>query len=127
MGEALGCGGHLTALRRTGTGGFAVAQCITLEALEAMSEAQRLACLLPVDALLAGHTQVTLDSDNAARFLNGLLRRGPWADAAQVAVYAQSGGSLLGTAQVAAGELIPSRLLSAIEIEQMAHNAVSPI
>ncbi len=119
IGEALGCGGHLTALRRTGTGGFSAAQCVTLAALEAMDESQRLACLLPVDALLAGHTRVTLDGDNAARFLSGLRRRGPWPDATQVAVFGQSDGSLQGTAQTSAGELIPGRLLSAIEIEQM--------
>ena len=43
IGEALGCGGHLTSLRRIATGHFEIAQCVTLEALEAMTEAQRLA------------------------------------------------------------------------------------
>ncbi|WP_296495285.1 tRNA pseudouridine(55) synthase TruB [Rhodoferax sp.] len=119
IGEALGCGAHLSALRRLATGGFGLAQCVTLEALEAMTEEQRLACLLPVDSLLAGHTPVTLDGENAARFLSGLRRRGDWPDAVQVAVYASADGSLLGTAQVNSGELIPVRLLSAPEIEQM--------
>jgi tRNA pseudouridine55 synthase len=119
IGEALGCGAHLSALRRVATGGFEVAQCVTLDALEAMSEAQRLACLLPVDSLLADHAVVTLDIDNAGRFLSGLRRRGPWPDAAQVAVVAAEDAMLLGTAHVAAGELIPGRLLSPIEIEQM--------
>ena len=32
---------------------FEESSCVTLEALEAMSEEQRMACLLPVDALLA--------------------------------------------------------------------------
>ncbi len=119
IGEALGCGAHLSALRRIGTGGFEVAQCVTLAALEAMTEAQRLACLLPVDSLLADHTVVTLDGDNAGRFLSGLRRRGSWPDAAQVAVYEEKTKALLGTAHVAAGELIPGRLLSPIEIEQI--------
>jgi tRNA pseudouridine55 synthase len=118
MGEALGCGAHLSALRRIRTGGFEVAQCVTLQALEAMSEDQRLACLLPVDALLAGHTVVTLDSENAGRFLSGVRRRGPWPDAPQVAVYAQSPKALLGTARVTAGELIPVRLLSPLDISE---------
>ena len=100
-------------------GGFKVAQCVTLAELEAMTEAQRLACLLPVDSLLGDHTVVTLDADNAGRFLSGLRRRGPWPDAAQVAVYASEDAMLLGTARVVAGELIPGRLLSPIEIEQM--------
>lgn len=122
IGEALGCGAHLSALRRIGTGGFAESQCVTLEALEAMSEAQRLACLLPVDSLLGDHEVVTLDADNAGRFLSGLRRRGPWPDAAQVVVHAGEDAALLGTARVVAGELIPGRLLSPIEIEQMKQN-----
>lgn len=118
IGEALGCGAHLIALRRVRTGGFGEGQCITLEALEAMSEAQRLECLLPVDALLPGYVPVTLDSDNAARFLSGMRRRGPWPDANDVVVYAAGSNSLLGAARVEAGELIPVRLLSPQEISE---------
>jgi tRNA pseudouridine55 synthase len=126
MGEALGCGAHLSALRRVGTGGFEISQCVTLDALEAMTEAERLDCLLPVDSLLSEHAAVTLDSDNAGRFLSGLRRRGPWPDASQVAVYENETKALLGTAHVAAGELIPGRLLSPIEIEQIATASRTP-
>ncbi|MDT7515563.1 tRNA pseudouridine(55) synthase TruB [Rhodoferax mekongensis] len=118
IGEALGCGAHLSALRRIRTGGFDANQCVSLEALEAMTEEQRLACLLPVEALLPQHVSVTLDSENAARFLSGMRRRGAWADAEQVAVYATMPKALLGTAQVKAGELIPVRLLSPLEISE---------
>lgn len=118
IGEALGCGAHLSALRRIRTGGFYANQCVSLEALEAMTEEQRLACLLPVEALLPQHVSVTLDSENAARFLSGMRRRGAWADAEQVAVYATMPKALLGTAQVKAGELIPVRLLSPLEISE---------
>jgi len=45
IGEALGCGGHLTALRRVQTGPFVQNQCLTLEQLEAMEEGERLATL----------------------------------------------------------------------------------
>lgn len=118
MGEALGCGAHLSALRRVRTGGFGQAQCVSLEALEAANEAQRLALLLPVDALLEGHQRVTLASDSAARFLTGMRRRGAWPDADQVAVYAEAPLALLGTGHVKAGELIPGRLLSPLEISE---------
>ncbi len=124
VGEALGCGAHLSALRRTGTGGFNVAQCVTLEALEGMTEDERLASLMPVDCLLADHAVVMLDADNAARFLSGLRRRGEWPDADAVAVYGPAPGAgesthaLLGTAHIKGGELIPGRLLSPLEIEQ---------
>ena len=117
LGEALGCGAHLTALRRIKTGNFAEAQCVTLEALEAMTEDQRMACLLPVDALLPGHSVVTLDRENAGRFLSGMRRRGNWPDADEVAVYAAEPRALLGTGHVKAGELIPGRLLSPQEVQ----------
>jgi tRNA pseudouridine55 synthase len=118
IGEALGCGAHLSALRRTATGDFEAARCVTLEALEAMSEEERLAQLLPVESLVAGHTSVTLAAEDAARFLSGLRRRGEWPDAAEVAVFGCSPRAFLGTAHVKAGELIPGRLLNPIEIQQ---------
>lgn len=119
IGEALGCGGHLVALRRIATGPFDVSQCVTLDQLEAMEESERLLQLKPVDALLEGHAAVTLDGENAGRFLSGLRRRGSWPDASQVAVYGEEPHALLGSAHVKAGELIPGRLLSPLEIQQI--------
>lgn len=117
IGEALGCGGHLTSLRRTASGGITVDRCVTLEALEAMSEGERLAQLHPAESLVADHTRVMLAGQDAARFLSGLRRRGDWRDADRVAVF--SPDAFLGTAHVKAGELIPGRLLSPIEIQQI--------
>ncbi len=139
IGEALGCGGHLSHLRRIATGPFEVDQCVTLAQLEGMEEGERQAALRPLDALLPGHEPVTLDTDNAGRFLSGLRRRGDWPDAKPVAVFAprmsapalalgraQGVGEqeaprdvLLGTGHVKAGELIPGRLLSPLEIQQI--------
>ena len=118
IGLALGCGGHLTMLRRVETGGLTEAQCVTIEQLEAMSEDQRLAALQPTDCLLAGHTRIELAEYDAGRFLSGMRRHGPWSNAEQVAVYGQAPAALLGVAHVYSGELIPDRLLSPIEIEQ---------
>lgn len=134
MGEALGCGAHLVFLRRLAAGQFSQTQCITLDAFEAMDDAQRLACLLPVEALLPAHLPVTLDADGAGRFLSGVRRRGAWDDQDRVAVYgprcepaeghagappASRQPVLLGTGHTRAGELIPGRLLSPIEIQQI--------
>lgn len=124
IGEALGCGAHLRSLRRHATGQFDVTQCITLDALAALGEEERLDHLLPVEALVADHTAIGLDTENAARFLTGLRRRGDWQDNDRVAVFAASpgggGGScLLGTAHIKGGELIPGRLLSPPEISQI--------
>ncbi|WP_454902932.1 tRNA pseudouridine(55) synthase TruB [Variovorax gossypii] len=123
IGEALGCGAHLTSLRRIATGDFVEAQCITLEALEAMDEDERLARLLPAEALVDGHSRVTLGAEDAARFLSGLRRRGSWADAGEVAVFGAEPAAFLGTAHVTGGELIPGRLLNPIEIQQILLNA----
>jgi len=118
IGEALGCGAHLSALRRIRTGGFGDAQCVSVTALEAMTDAERLACVRPPEDLLAGHTEVTLDAENAARFLSGMRRRGAWNDAEAVAVFAESPRALLGSAHVKGGELIPTRLLSPPEVSE---------
>jgi tRNA pseudouridine55 synthase len=123
IGAALGCGGHLSLLKRVATGPFDLSQCLSLDQLEAMDEAARLAALRPIDCLLTGHIPVTLDADNAGRFLSGLRRRGDWPDAPQVAVYGKEPPALLGTAHIKAGELIPGRLLSPIEIQQILESA----
>ena len=125
MGEALGCGAHLSALRRTSTGAFGQSQCVSLDALESMTDAQRLGLLLPVDALLEGHHRVTLESESAGRFLSGVRRRGEWPDAEKVAVYAATPAALLGSGHVKAGELIPGRLLSPLEIAEVQAQTVA--
>lgn len=118
IGEAMGCGAHLSHLRRLATASFTLADSLTLEALEAMPESDRLAALLPVDAMLAGLPSITLALPEAARFLSGLPRRGSWGDADLVAVYGPE-QLLLGSASVRAGVLTPVRLLNSDEISQI--------
>jgi tRNA pseudouridine55 synthase len=48
LGQKLGCGAHLSALRRTGSGKFTIAQCLTLDAIEASSLAEIEQRLIPV-------------------------------------------------------------------------------
>ena len=119
MAEVLGCGGHLIALRRVATGPFVAEQCVSLTDLELLSEEKRNSQLRPVEILLQGHTEVSLDAENSGRFLSGVRRRGQWPDDEHVQVYGQEPRALLGTAHVKAGELIPGRLLSPIEIQQI--------
>ena len=112
-------GGSPDLLRRIDTGRSGVERCVTLAQLEAMDEAQRLACVLPPESLLVGHTRVTLDGDNAARFLSGVRRRGSWPDASAVAVFGDQPAALLGVGHIVGGELVPGRLLSPLEIQQI--------
>ncbi|MEY4675789.1 MAG: tRNA pseudouridine synthase [Pseudomonadota bacterium] len=123
IGIALGCGAFLSALRRVQSGRFAIDACVSLEDLEAMPEAQRHAQLKAVDVLLDSHQPITLQADDAGRFLSGLRRRGAWPDQDQVAVYGASPHALLGTAHVRAGELIPERLLNPQEIQSLLESA----
>lgn len=116
IGEGLGCGAHLAALRRTSSGPLSLAQAITLPALEALDEPAREALLLPPEALLADRPAVTLDGAEAARFLTGLRRRVTCADHPFVRVHGPEPGAFLGSAHVKAGELIADRLLSPEEV-----------
>ncbi len=119
IGEALGCGAHLGALRRTGSGGLDIAAAVSLAQLEALEPEARDRLLLPPEALLADWPAVTLSADDAGRFLAGLRRRLALADAPRLRVYGP-GRSLLGSGHVAAGELIPTRLLSPAEVAALA-------
>ena len=115
IGAALGCGAHLSALRRTASGALRVEDALTLEALAAMDEALRDARLKPADTLLAAWPSVRLPDDEAGRFLTGLRRRVSLADAAAVRVYGPH-DAFLGSAHITGGELIADRLLTPAEV-----------
>lgn len=73
IGAALGCGASLSALTRTRAGALDLvheATC-TLDALNAMPDAEREALLLPVDTLLRGLPALNVDAAEAERLLLG--------------------------------------------------------
>ena len=117
IGEALGCGAHLAALRRSGSGPLTLEGAVTLEQLAALTESARDGLLMDADALLADAPIVRLDAQEAGRFLTGLRRRVRLADAPQVRVYGPEPRAFLGSARVTAGELISTRLLSPVEVQ----------
>ena len=125
IGEALGCGAHLTALRRTGSGPLSLDGAITLAELEALDEPERMARLLRVDRLLADWPSLVLDASEAGRFLTGLRRRVAQADAPAIKVYGPEPGAFLGSAHITAGELIADRLLSPLEVQAMNPAAIA--
>ncbi|MDR2626337.1 MAG: tRNA pseudouridine(55) synthase TruB [Zoogloeaceae bacterium] len=71
LGRAVGCGAHLTALRRIQVGALDIRRAHTLEALESLPEAERLACLDAVDSLLTDLPAIRLDAAETRRFLHG--------------------------------------------------------
>lgn len=73
LGKALGCGAHLSSLRRTQAGGFAIAQARTLEELEASTGdvvALEALCVHPRD-VLPEMPAVTCDLYSLGRMKNG--------------------------------------------------------
>ncbi len=69
IGNALGCGAHLNALRRTQVGALTMDGMVTLEQIAAHPAPVQL--LAPVDALLSSFQSVELSAELAKRFLQG--------------------------------------------------------
>jgi tRNA pseudouridine55 synthase len=117
MGRALGCFGHVTALRRTAVGPFTEQNAIALETLQRMAPDDPMiaaAALLPVEAGLAALPALRVSSADAGRRARGqaVLLRGRDAPVLEgwVAVFAQ--GGLVALAQVEKGELRPRRIFN---------------
>ncbi|KVE26091.1 tRNA pseudouridine synthase B [Burkholderia singularis] len=117
LGGALGCGAHLTMLRRTAVGALTLEHAVTLDALANATQHERDAWLRPVDALLSTFPRVKLDAALAERFVHGqrlplaeLAARPDIGDGARVRVY-DGDDRLLGVARAAHGVLAPQRLV----------------
>lgn len=111
VGRLLGCGAHLTGLRRLATGQFQLEHAYTLEQLEAMDMAARDACLLPVDCMLQDWPMLELDETQALRIAQGqrLVIENPSAGG-RVRLY--RAGKFLGVGELTGRLLVPGRLLS---------------
>ncbi len=71
IGQALGCGGVMASLERRETGGFSIESAHTIEELEAMTDAEREALLVPTEALFRSLPAVPLSA-----FFEKLCRSG---------------------------------------------------
>ncbi|MDO9450356.1 MAG: tRNA pseudouridine(55) synthase TruB [Rugosibacter sp.] len=112
IGEALGCGGHLIALRRTGIGVLDVTQAHTMTLLESLDNPARDALLLPPDALLPGLAMARLNADNAAKVRQGQAIRWIGEAGVRMRVYDED-NHFIGVCQMMAdGWLQPQRLVS---------------
>jgi tRNA pseudouridine55 synthase len=111
MGEALGCGGHLRALRRTEAAGLRVEEGIVPADLERLAADGRLTeAIVAVDRLLP-LPSVTLSSEAAWGFVHGSAQTLEGArDVARVKVF-DSAERLLGVGSLVGGELRPEKVL----------------
>jgi len=116
LGDALGCGAHVGALRRLWVDPFRQPRMYTLEALQAIAEqggeAALDACLLPVEAGLTGFPRVDVDVVGGRRLAQGQRLRGYPPSDGPVAIHGPENRVLgLGTVD-ADGTLSPQRLFA---------------
>lgn len=110
IGAALGCGAHLTALRRTEVSDLTLLGAVTLAELEAMDEAVRPGRLQPVDALLQSLPRLEVSGDAAQRFRHGNPVDLPAGLAGKIRVYEND--RLIGVGEPGReGRLWPKRLV----------------
>ena len=72
LGEAMGCGAHLSALRRVRAGDFSIEQARSMEELEKLAREGRLnEALIPASELLPEFPSVIVDDTTAGRVRQG--------------------------------------------------------
>ena len=105
IGQALGCGGAMSALRRTMACGFTAADAVTLEEVQAAADggtAERL--LRTVDSLFAHLPAITVTEKQEKRVRNGMAFTLAGAEEGEYRVYAPDGAFLM-VGQVSEGKL----------------------
>jgi tRNA pseudouridine55 synthase len=115
IGAALGCGAHLSALRRTAAGRFRVEDALTLDSLEALPLQERRRSLLELPALLQGLPRAELGAADEARLRQGQALKIRGLERGLCAVVRPDGAVIgLGTAD-GDGGLKPLRLTQTAE------------
>lgn len=111
IGAALGCGAHLTALKRTAAGGFSLELAHTLAELEALEPNDRQSLLQPADYLVAHLPALVLDESDAASLCQGRNIDFSATDSGLMRVYTAT-NRFLGLADAGDGQLVPRRLIN---------------
>jgi tRNA pseudouridine55 synthase len=120
LGEMLGCGGYLSALRRTEAAGLNVADALRPDQLEALREQDRLEeALLPIADLLP-LPRLHLNDLDAERFRHGsriaVATESAADDVDGRRVVFGAGDQLLGIGALADGQLQPQKVLASQEV-----------
>jgi tRNA pseudouridine55 synthase len=111
IGAALGCGAHLIGLRRTAIAHFDLNDAYTLQQLAAMTEAERDACVLPLESLMPGMPRLQLDAVQVQRLAQGQrLGLDTGLPDGKVSLYGPQG--FIGVGLLQGRRLAPDRLLS---------------
>ncbi|MGA9665263.1 MAG: tRNA pseudouridine(55) synthase TruB [Gallionella sp.] len=111
IGTALGCGAHLTGLRRTDIAHFSLNNAYTLQQLEDMTDAQRDVCVLPLESLMPDMPRLQLDAEQVRRMAQG-QRLGLDAGLPDGKVSLHGPQGFVGVGLLHGRSLAPDRLLS---------------
>ena len=123
IGAALGCGAHLIGLRRTAIAHFDLRDGYNWQQLEAMTGAERDACVLPPEALMPDMPRLQLDAVQIKRLAQGQrLGLDTGLPDGKLCLYGPQG--FIGTGLLQGRRLAPERLLSEVA-KQAAKLAVS--
>ena len=120
LGRALGCFGHVSALRRAAVGPFTQETMISLEQLEALchraasGEGSLADALMPVETALDDIPALAVSRADAARLQRGqaVLLRGRDAPNFRGTIYVTVSGQLLALAELDRGEIVPKRVFN---------------
>jgi tRNA pseudouridine55 synthase len=120
LGRALGCFGHVSALRRAAVGPFGEETMILLEQLEALchraasGEGCLADALMPVETALDDIPALAVSRADAARLQRGqaVLLRGRDAPNFRGTIYVTVSGQLLALAELDRGEIVPKRVFN---------------
>jgi tRNA pseudouridine55 synthase len=127
LGRALGCYGHVIALRRTRVGPFSEDDAVTLSEIEdalkpategapdrSVSDLYASNILLPVETALADIAEIAVSSSDAATLSRGqsILIRGRDAPIHTGAAYAICKGKLVAIGEIDKGALQPTRVFN---------------
>jgi tRNA pseudouridine55 synthase len=120
FGRALGCFGHVSALRRAAVGSFTEGAMISLEQLEALchraasGEVSLADALMLVETALDDIPALAVSRVDAARLTRGqaVLLRGRDAPNFRGTVYVTVSGQLLALAELDRGEIVPKRVFN---------------
>ncbi len=111
IGAALGCGAHLIGLRRTAIAHFDLKDAYSWQQLEAMSESERVACVLALESLMPDMPKLQLDAVQIKRLAQG-QRLGLDTGLPDGKVNLQGPQGFIGVGLLQGRRLAPGRLLS---------------
>jgi tRNA pseudouridine55 synthase len=113
IGAALGCGAHLTGLRRTAIAHFDLDHSYNFQRLTAMNDEERAACVLPLESLMPNMPRLQLDAGQVQRLAQGQrLGLDTGLPDGKVSLHGPQG--FIGTGLLQGRRLAPDRLLSEV-------------